>query len=202
MTNESSAFDLKEVWKGQISSGITLSREAMEERIKMHERRLRNVRAAFWVGQICIAITGAVAGSMKSYPWSEIIRVVCLAFWVILYNTSYVRRGRNENSGTALGLYPSMSPLVDSYKDNLRRQRDFYRHASFLVVPCMVLGLFTLPALAAVIEGRVSGLLLIPYGILLTLSFSLYTLRRRIELPGLEREIRELDEFRKLNPAG
>jgi hypothetical protein len=50
-------------------------------------------------------------------------------------------------------------------------------------------------------DGRVSSLLLIPYGLLLTLSISLYTFRRRIELPGIEREIRELDEFRKWNPA-
>jgi hypothetical protein len=70
------------------------------------------------------------------------------------------------------------------------------------VVPCLVIAVFALPGIAAIMQGRVSSLLLIPYGLLLTLSLSLYTFRRRIELPGIEREIRELDEFRKWNPAG
>jgi hypothetical protein len=59
-----------------------------------------------------------------------------------------------------------------------------------------------LPGLAAITRGRVSALLLIPYRLLLALSIFVYIVRRRIDLPGIEREIRELDEFRKWNPAG
>jgi hypothetical protein len=114
--------------------------------------------------------------------------------WAILYNTGYAQQVRGGNSGVALGLNPSSHPLVDTYRDHLSRRRDFYRHASFLVVPCLVIAVFALPGIAAIMQGRVSSLL--------TLSLSLYTFRRRIELPGIEREIRELDEFRKWNPAG
>jgi hypothetical protein len=202
VTNESLPFDLKAVWTSQHASGFTLSREAMKGRMKMHERRLRNDRMSFWIGQLCIAAAGVVAINMRSYLWGEVMRLTCLALWVILYSAGYAQRVRAGRSEVALGLNPSVHPLVDAYRDYLRRRQDFYRHASFLVVPCLVIGVFALPGIAAIVHGRVSPLLLIPYGLLLALSISTYTVRRRIELPGIEREIRELDEFRKWNPAG
>ena len=202
MTNESSLLHLKEAWTNQVSSGLTLSREAMEERTKMHEQKLRKDHMSFWIGQICIAAAGVLAVNMRPYAWSEVIRVSCMALWVILYNTGYAQRVRADRSKVSLGLNPSDHSLADSYRDFLSRRRDFYRHSSFLVVPCLVVVVFALPALAASIEGRVSGLVLIPYGILVMLSYALYALRRRTELPGINREIRELDEYRKWNPAG
>ena len=168
----------------------------------MHERRLRKDRRSFWIGQLLIAAAGIVAINMRPYLLGEVMRVSCLATWVILYSGGYAHRFCAGNSGVALGLNPSSHPLVDTYRDHLSRRRDFYRHASFLVVPCLVIGVFALPGIAAIMQGRVGMLLLIPYGLLLTLSVSLYAVRRRIELPGIEREIRELDEFRKWNPAG
>jgi hypothetical protein len=200
--NESLPFNLKAVWTSQLASGITLSREEMERRMKMHERKLRKDRMSFWIGQFCVMAAGVLAINMRSHLWGEVIRISCLALWAILYNTGYAQQVRGGNSGVALGLNPSSHPLVDTYRDHLSRRRDFYRHASFLVVPCLVIAVFALPGIAAIMQGRVSSLLLIPYGLLLTLSLSLYTFRRRIELPGIEREIRELDEFRKWNPAG
>lgn len=202
MTNESSPFNLKAVWTSQLASGITLTRAEMEGRMKMHERKRRTDRVSFWIGQLLIAAAGIVAINLRPYLWGEVMRISCLALWVILYSGGYAHRFCTGNSGIALGLNPSVRPLVDAYREHLGRRRDFFRHASFLVVPCLVIAVFSLPGIAAIIQGRVSALLLIPYGLLLTLSVSLYTARRRIELPGIEREIRELDEFRKWNPAG
>jgi hypothetical protein len=196
VTNESSPFDLKTVWTSQLASGITLSREAMAGRMKMRERKHRYERMSFWIGQICLAAGGIAAMGARSYLLGEVLRESCLALWVILYSTGYAHRVCAGSSGIALGLNPSVHSLVDTYRDNLSKRRDFYRHASFLVVPCLVIGVFSLPGIAAIVQGRVSALLLIPYGLLLALSISLYAFRRRIVLPGIEREIRELDEFR------
>ena len=201
MTNDSLPFDLKTVWTSQFASGTTLSPEEMKGRMKMHERRLRKERMSFWIGQLCIAAAGIVAINMRSSIWGEVMRVSCLALWVILYSTGYARLCQADSSAAALGLNPSAHPLVDSYRNYLRKRQDFYRHSSFLVVPCVVIGVFALPGIAAIAEGRVSILLLIPYGLLLTLSLSLYAVRRRIKLPELEREIRELEDFRKWSPA-
>ena len=179
-----------------------MSREAMEERMRLHERKLRKDRMTFRVGQITIMTAAAMAASMRSYPWNEIIRLSSLTMWVMLYHTSYAQRGRTGRAGVALGMDPSVHPLVDFYRDSLSTRHDFYRHASFLTVPFLVVGILALPAFGAVMEGSESGLLLIPYGILLSLSFALYTIRRRTELPKIEREIREIDDYRRLNPLG
>ena len=179
-----------------------MSREAMEKRMKLHQRKLRKDRMTFWIGQITLMVAAAMASSMRTYPWNEIVRLSSLTMWVMLYQTSYAQPGRTGRSGTALGLDPPVHPLVEFYRDGLSSRRDFYRHASFLVVPFLVVGLLALPAFGAVMEGRVSGLLLIPYGILFSLSFAFYIIRRRVELPKLEREIQQIDEYRRLNPLG
>jgi len=203
MTNESSLFNLKEVWTSQNSSGITLSREDMEERMQMRKTRLRNVRMGFWISQIVIIFAGAAAANMKSYPWNEVLRLSSLTLWLFLFNSSYTQWSPSRQSPLSLGLDPSVHPLVDSYRDYLSRRHDFYRHTSSFIVPCLLIVFFALPGLlAATVQGRVSNLILVPYGLLFACSLLFYKIRRRIELPRIEREIREVDEYRKWNPAG
>jgi hypothetical protein len=190
MISEPPNYDPITVWQSQTEH----STPALEDVLKRaHQFKAKDRRAAFIFGaafilHIAISLTEDFAGVEGRLWWVGVIRFALLTVWV--YYLPFRTFGTNNSSPISLRV-AAMTPVLDFYRRELVRRRDYFRDDYRGVLQLVLLGAAFI--IYSVFYPRLFLVFSIPLAVWTVLLYK----RRKDELPQIQREIETLDRLQK-----
>jgi hypothetical protein len=182
-------YDPITVWQSQTEHSAPTLEEILKraDQFKAKNRRGTFIFAVAFILYLGISLTEDFAGIKASIWWVGVIRFALLIVWVYYLP---LKTSSTDNS-SLIFLRPAITPVLDFYRRELERRRDYFQDDYRRVLQLVFLGIaFTLYSVFY------PSLFLI-FGIPLAVWAVLLYQRRKGVLPQIQREIETLDRLQK-----
>jgi hypothetical protein len=183
-------YDPITVWQSQTEHSTPRQEELLRRagQFKATNRRGSLVFAMAFILHLGISLTEDFAGVRASIWWIGVIRFALMIVWV--YYLPFSTSGTNKASPISLR-DAGLTPVLDFYRRELERRRDYFQDDYRKVVQWILLGAgFTL---YSIFYPKLFLVFAVPLAIWAVLLYK----RRVSELPEIQRELAALDRLQK-----
>jgi hypothetical protein len=175
-------YDPQTLWQTQTTEDIAMSLQKVRTAAQRHsERNLRNK----WIFNAALAgyILVSFAARGTGLGLLLVLRVILGAVWLL-----YLPRFREQPVSLSLSL-TDVSPGLQFYRKELVMERDYFRSSSKWVTPVLYMTVIFVTSLS------MGWMVAVPVCVVFAAFLVRFYFQRKQTLPGIEKEIRNLDSL-------